>query len=483
MDKRIVKAIALVIAIALIITSFSFVVFLPAAFADTKEDTSSREYLLNRLVEMQDYMEFLNKYYKDKVDYDKLMDAAMEGATESLGDPYSVFYKTDNESEKFVEAVSGEYAGAGITMQDVDGKHKVVAVNAAGPAIKAGVEVGDIITKIDGKDAASLTLDQLATLMRGEAGTKVTLTIDRAGQKKEISIIREIITTASISYEMLDGKIGYMLISGFDSDVATEFKMARAALVNKGAESLIIDVRYNPGGYIDGAVEIANEIIPKGYIAHFMNKGNVIETEKATGSAAPQMPTVLLVNEESASASELLAGALQDNKAATLVGTTTFGKGVAQQIITLSSGDKAKVSVFYFVTPDKKTIDHVGVKPDYVVRNGIAGSEEAKAKYVTFAPMVAKEKPTTGSTGLTVYAAQQRLALLGYYKGKFTGTMDGDTVAAIEKFQKDEGLFAYPVIDNSTKSKLEIEAYGMAYGNTKKGDDLQLAKAIELLKK
>mgnify|MGYP000949817116 CR=1 FL=1 len=484
MDKKIVKVIAFVIALAMIITSFSFVVFLPSAFADTeKEDTASTEYLMDRLVEMQNYMEFLNKYYKDSVDYDKLMDAAMKGATEALGDPYSVFYTTDADSEKFEEAVSGEYAGIGVTMQDVDGKHQVISVNAAGPAIKAGVEVGDRIIKIDGKDTTALSLDQLVLLMRGETGTKVVLTVERAGQQKEISITREIVTTACVSYEMLEDKIGYMLISGFDADVATEFRMAKAALVNKGAEALILDVRNNPGGYINGAMEIANEIIPSGYISHFVNKGKVIESEKATGIAGPKMPTVLLVNEESASASELLAGALQDNKGATLVGTTTFGKGVAQQMVTLSAGDKAKVSVFYFVTPNKKDIDHVGITPDYVVRNGAIGSEEAKAKYITFAPMSEKDKPTLGDTGLNVYGAQQRLALLGYYTGKITGTMDEDTAAAVKKFQKDEGLFAYPVIDNSTKSKLEIGAYGLAYGNTKKGDDMQLAKAVELLKK
>ncbi|QIB68134.1 PDZ domain-containing protein [Aminipila butyrica] len=483
MDKKTVKVIAWIIVLTMILTSFSFVIFLPAAFADTKEDTTSKEYLLNRLVEMQNYMEFLNKYYKDPVNYDQLMDAAMDGATQSLEDPYSVFYTTDAESQQFVENVSGEYAGVGLTMTTADKKHEVVSVNGAGPALKAGVEAGDQVIKVDGKDVSALNTNELVQLMRGEKGTKVTLTILRDGQQKDITITREIVTTASISYEMKGAHVGYIDISGFDSDVATEFRMAKAALVNKGAESLIIDLRDNPGGYIDGAVEIANEILPSGYITHFINKDNVFESEKATGIAGPTMPIVLLVNEETASSSELLAGALQDNKAATLVGTTTFGKGIAQQIVTLSAGDKAKVSVFYFVTPNKKTIHHVGITPDYVVRNGTVGSEEAKAKYLTFAPMSEDQKPKAGDTGLNVYGAQQRLSLIGYYTGDITGTMDENTVAAVKKFQKDEALFAYGVIDNTTKNRLELAAYSLAYGNTKAGEDLQLAKALELLGK
>lgn len=484
MNKKTVKIIAFIIVVAMVITSFSFVIFLPSAFAGTKDkDTVSREYLLDRLVVMQEYLEFINKYYKDEVDYENLMDAAMEGVTESLDDPYSVFYVSEKDSENFVESVSGEYAGIGVTMQDSNGKYKVVSVNAAGPAIKAGVEPEDIVIKVAGKTTDSLSLAQVVSLMRGEAGSDVILTIDRNGQKKDITITREIVTTASISYKLLDNKIGYILISGFDSDVAKEFEMAKIALVNKGAESIIIDMRNNHGGYIDGAVEIADQLIPEGYITHFVNKGDLIESKKATGIAGTQMPTVVLVNEESASSTELLAGALQDNNAATLVGTTTFGKGIAQQIVGLSSGDQAKISVFYFITPNKKDIHHVGITPDYVVRSGSVGSEEAKAMYATFAPMSENEKPVSGDTGLNVYGAQQRLGLLGYYKGNITGTMDDVTVAALKKFQKDEGLYPYAVIDDSTKNKLEIAAYELAYGNVEQGEDPQLAKAIEILKK
>lgn len=484
MNKKTVKIVAIIIVLAMIITSFSFIVFLPSAYAETKdEDTNSREYLLNRLVAMQEYLEFINKYYKDDVNYDDLMDSAMEGATKSLNDPFSEFYLSDSDSEAFVDSVSGDYAGIGVTMQETDGKHEVVFVNPKGPALKAGIETGDLVVKIDGKDVSALSLEEAVALMRGEEGTKVTLTVDRNGTQKDIDITRAIVNMPNISYKVLEDQIGYMHIASFDADIAKEFKLAKIELVNKGAESLIIDMRNNHGGYMDEAIEIADQLIPEGYITHYINKGEIIESKEATGTVDVQMPIVVLVNEESASATELLAGALQDNKVATLVGTTTYGKGIAQQVISLSSGDKAKVSVFYFVTPNKHDIDHVGITPDYVVKNGYVGSEEAKAKYDAFAPMNENTKPALGDTDLNIYGAQQRLALLGYYNGNITGTMDDATAEALKKFQKDQGLYAYAVLDNTTRLKLEIEAYGFAYGNSQGEEDKQLEKAIEILKK
>lgn len=483
MNKKTVKVIAFVIVVAMIITSFSFVIFLPSAFADAKEDTSSKEYLLDRLVVMQEYLQFIEEYFKDDVDYELMMNAAMQGATEALGDPYSEFYISTKESDSFQEAVSGEYAGVGISVTMLnDGRKQVVTVNQTGPAKKAGIEEGDIIIKVDGTDVLNLTLEQTTELLKGEAGTKVNVTVSRDGVQKEMEVTRESISSECVSYKMLDDKIGYILLSSFDMDADKEYRFARIALVNSGAESLIIDVRNNGGGYIDKAIEIANDMIEKGDIAHFVQQGEIIETEKATGTASEKLPTVMLVNENSASATELLAGALQDNNAAKLVGTTTFGKGVAQNIITLSSGDTAKLSIFYFITPNKHEINHVGITPDYIVKNGTEGSLDAQNKYNTFAPMSEASKPTQGDTGLNVYGAQQRLEMLGYYKGSITGTMDEATVEALKKFQKNMGLYPYGALDNTTKTSLEQEAYSAAYGYGDAKEDLQLAKAIELLK-
>ncbi|MBN7774114.1 S41 family peptidase [Clostridium aminobutyricum] len=485
MNKKAVKIIAFIIILTMILTSFSFVLFLPSAFADTKEgrDTNSQEYLEEQLAVLENYLEFIKKYYKDDIDYNMLMDGAFEGATGVLGDPFSVYYSKAEDGESFAEAVTGEFGGIGVGLQESEtGQHQITTVYEGSPAEKAGIQIGDIVVKIDSKDVTAMSLNDMVLLMRGEENTKVNVTITRSGAEKTFTITRAIIEAKCVSHKMLENNIGYMKITSFDSNVAEEYAAARAALIKSGAKSLILDLRDNGGGLINGAVAIARDMINTGDITHYERQGKIIGSEKATGTASASMPTVALVNENSASATEILAGALQDNKAAKLVGATTYGKGIAQQFMTLSSGDTAKVSILYFLTPNKKVIDHVGITPDYVVRNGSLGDEKAKASYTSFAPMNEQTKPKAGETGLNVYAAQQRLALLGYYTGETTAVMDDATVAAIKKFQKDENLYPYGVLDYTTRNKLETEAYNLAYGTVNGDADYQLEKAIELLR-
>lgn len=483
MNKKMVKAIAFIICLAMVITSFSFVFFLPSVFAETEnEDTTSREYLNSRMVFMRNYFEFLEKNFKDGVDYKDLTQAAMEGATASLGDPYSEFYVTEEAKETFENTVSGQYAGIGVTIQKDGEQKKIVSVNVTGPAYREGVEAGDIILKVDGKNAVGMTLDEISVALKGEEGTSVTLVVERNGQQKSFNITREIISVSSISYELIDGNIGYMKIDRIDSDTSTEFKLAKIELVNKGADKLLLDLRDNPGGFMDQAIDMADQMLPEGaVITHYIKKGEVLETHKATGKRTSEIPIVVLINENSASASEILAGALQDNDAAKLVGTTSFGKGIAQQVVGFATGEGAKISVFYFVTPDKKDINKVGITPDYVVKNVSFNNDEYIESYNSFAPMSENEKPSVGDTGLNVYGAQQRLKFLGYYTGSVTGTMDADTGAALKKFQKDEGLYPYATLDNTTRSRLAAAAYNKAYG-INAGQDLQMEKAIEILK-
>ncbi|HYE68710.1 MAG TPA: S41 family peptidase, partial [Anaerovoracaceae bacterium] len=319
--RKIAKVIAIIVAVAMIITSFSFVMFIPSMFGmeGSVVYAASNDDLDQEMENLKQYIEYIKKNYKDDITYDQLVQGAFEGVINSLGDPYSVYYGASGEGESFVESVSGEFSGIGLSVENYNGKCRVVAPIPGTPAEKSGVKSGDIITKIDGIDISSKTLDEAVSMMRGEAGTKVTLTIDRSGQALTFNLIREKIKNVSVNYKMLDGKIGYIQLTSFDNDSNVEFRLAKVALINKGATSLILDIRNNPGGLVNTALDIADQLMPKGPITHFEQKGIIKETYSADGESKLNIPMVLLVNEGSASASEILAGALQDSKTATLV--------------------------------------------------------------------------------------------------------------------------------------------------------------------
>ena len=484
--RKIAKVIALIIAFAMIITSFSFVLMIPGLFgmegsvvyaATTSED----EALDQQMENLKQYMEYIRDNYKDDINYSQMINGAFEGIINSLGDPYSIYYGASGAGENFVQSVTGEYSGIGLSVENYNGQCRVVAPISGTPAEKSGIKSGDIVTKVDGVDVTSKKLDQVVSLMRGDAGTKVTLTIDRSGQALSFTLTRENIKNVSVNYKMLDNNIGYIQITSFDNDSNVEFANAVSALEKLGVKSLIIDERNNPGGLVSTAVEIANQLMPKGPISHFEQKGTIVETYSADGSRTVNMPMVLLVNEGSASASEILAGALQDSKVATLVGTTTYGKGVAQQVTEFKNGASMKLSMYYFLTPNKNKIDHIGITPDYTIQNAVnVNAAELAEKYVAFAPMSEKVKSKAGSVGLNVFGAQQRLSLIGYTVNA-NGTMDEATVAAVKKFQKENGLYSCGILDYTTMSTLE-KATVNYITEVKGAEDIQLKKAVELLK-
>ncbi|QOX65048.1 PDZ domain-containing protein [Anoxybacterium hadale] len=480
--RKIAKVIAFVVVITMLITSFSFLLYLPGLFgqgvvyaaAAQKDDELDAQ-----LKDLKDYIVFIKENYKDDVAYQDLIQGAFEGVVYSLGDPYSIYYGNSGGGTEFVEAVSGEYSGIGLSVESYNGLCRVVAPTAGTPAEDSGIKAGDIITKIDGTDISSKTLDQAVKMMRGKADTKVTLTVDRNGQTLQFTITRAVIKNTSVNYKMLENNIGYIQITGFDNDSNKEFEAALAALKSKGLESLVLDVRNNPGGFINVTLDIADQLMGKGPIMHTESKGKILESYYADDESSFNKPIVLLVNEGSASASEILAGALKDSKVATLVGTNTFGKGVAQQVF--GGNDELKLSMFYFLTPNKTRIDHTGITPDYIVQNSTGVDTEALTKeYLAFAPMSEKVKPTAGSTGLNVFGAQQRLSMLGY-KVSATATMDDASVAAVKKFQAENGLYSCGVLDYTTMNKLDKAVIEYITGS-KATEDLALKKAIELLK-
>ena len=487
MSRKAVKAIAFIIILTMVITSFSFLLFLPSAsgaeYVYAGTTAQEQKYLNEKIKEFEDYLKLIHDSYKDEIDYETLMNGAFEGAMFSLGDPYSVFFIEKEDGQAFIEAVTGEYEGVGVTIEKNSGGFcEVTLTSPKGPGDKAGIKSGDLIIKIDGKDVSSKSISEISALLKGPAGTVVSVTVKRADSELKFDVKREKVAVKSVYYHMLEGNIGYIFMTGFDKSGAADFKEAKQALIKEGAKSLIVDIRNNPGGLLGTVFEISEEFLDKGdIIMHSMARGEITETVYANYGKKEKMKTVLLVNENSASAAEILAGALKDNKAATLIGTPTYGKGVSQMMGNTSDGYSYKISVNYFLTPDKSDIQGVGITPDKVVRNSLGEYREyALEFYGSFAPFAESTKPKAGDKGLNVFAAQQRLMLLGF-KAELTAVMDEATISAMKAFQAEQGLYVYGTLDLTTMKKLEEAA--LAYINNDSKEDLQLKAAIELLKK
>jgi carboxyl-terminal processing protease len=412
-----------------------------------------------------------------------LLDGAYAGVVDILDDPYSEYYFSQDDGETFVTDVLGAFSGVGLSLEEYDGEIRVVAAIPETPAGKAGILTGDVIKSVNGVSTRGKSMSDVILLIRGEEGTNVSIVFDRAGTELSYTLVREMIHIASVDGELLDDGIGYIRIMSFDEDSDEEFGKIKADLIEAGATSLILDVRNNPGGLVETVVKVAEQLMPEGPVTYFRHKGNLVSVQRVSGKNYTPMPTVMLINGGSASASEILAGALKDNGTATLVGTNTYGKGVGQALFSIPGGGSIKLSTFYFETPKKHPVDKVGISPDYYVAMPppAATAEGISQQYMSFAPMSETKKPSLGDTGLNVYGAQQRLALLGYAVTA-TGTMDEATEEAVKRFQSSVGLHPYGVLDYGTMARIDEECVKYAAGTTP-GEDPQLAKAVELLRK
>jgi len=310
--------------------------------------------------------------YRDKLDTQKMIEGATKGLVNSLDDPFSEFL-TPEENKALNEELNGEFFGVGMEIAKKDNNIVVVSPLPDSPAEKAGILPNDVILKIDGQDTSEMSTQKAANLIRGPKGTTVVLTIFRpsTNETKEIKLIRDKITVPDLSFKQLDNGIVYLRIYTFNSSLILDFSEAALKIRALNPKGIILDLRNNPGGYLDSVVNISG---------WFLDKGDIIVREKysdgkekidrSTGpSLLRDIPTVVLVNDGTASAAEILAGALRDNRQIPLIGEKTFGKGSVQELVTLENNYSVKITIAEWLTPNGTIIQKNGLTPDIIVKN------------------------------------------------------------------------------------------------------------------
>lgn len=318
-------------------------------------------------------MELVDSHYVDNLTDEQAINGAIKGMLQNL-DPHSSYY-TPEEFKSFRESTAGAFGGLGITISQKNDAIMVINAIEDTPAWKAGIQGGDIIAMIDKEPTTGLTIDAAAKKMRGTPGTKVHLTIVRKGVEKplEITLKRAIIKIKSVKYDMIDNKTGYIRLSQFQEKSYEEMANALSALKKRGAKGLVLDLRNNGGGLLSEVIDITGLFVEPGktVVSTRSRDGNDIPYRtKSSATADFKIPLVMLVNEWSASASEILAGALQDYKRAIIVGKTTFGKGSVQTIIPTRNQSAVKLTTSRYYTPNARSIQGVGIMPDIEVNPG-----------------------------------------------------------------------------------------------------------------
>ncbi len=304
----------------------------------------------------------------DKIDPQKMLYGAIRGMVDSVGDPYTVFFEPKI-SKKFQEEISGAFGGVGIEIGNRNGAITVISPVKDTPADRAGILAGDKVVKVDTKPTADLAIEEVVSLIRGKPGTKVVLTMSRDGKFKDYELIRETIKVPSTKFEMLDGNIAYLQIYTFSKNVDSDFEKAAQQILASDAKGIIIDLRNNPGGLLDSAINLAGWMLDKGQVvtSEKFRDGTSQEFRSDGNSALKKYRTIILINGGSASASEILSGALHDNRDVQLVGEKSFGKGSVQELQDFGNGSSLKVTIAKWFTPNGRSISDVGIEPDVKV--------------------------------------------------------------------------------------------------------------------
>lgn len=336
-----------------------------------KEDKKDTEAADKAFLEKANYLKLLiDMYFWEDTNEEDLYEGMYRGLLSSLGDPYSCYY-TEEEYAELMESVEGVYCGIGALVNQ-NASTKVITIVRPfvnGPAYNAGILPGDIVTRIDGEDVSDWDLNLAVKRMKGEQGTNVEVEVWRAAESEYVTmtVVRDLIEVETVTYQMLEDSIGYIYVMEFDEVTAQQFETALNALKKQGMKGLVIDIRDNPGGLLTTVCDMLDLFLEDGLIVYTLDKYDNREEVRATPGSIGELPMAVLVNGNSASASEIFSGALQDYGLATIVGMQSFGKGIVQSILPLTDGSAVKMTVSTYYTPNGRCIHGLGITPDVEV--------------------------------------------------------------------------------------------------------------------
>ncbi len=431
--------------------------------------------LNNAALDRKEFKKFYEAYdemkmnYFDEVDDSAIIDGAINGMIDALGDPYSD-YLNEKEAKQLNESISSSFEGIGAEIQEKSGYISVVSPIKNSPAERAGLLPNDLITAVDGKSIQGLSSSEAVLLIRGEKGTTVSLSIKRGetAEPHEVKIERDIIPIETVYAEMLDDGIGHIHITSFSEGTYKELLTAIDGLKVDGMTSLIVDVRQNPGGMLSSAIHISDLFVEKGKnLFQIETKGKKPEVFAATDKQKVDVPLVLVIDDGSASASEILAGALKESAGTTLIGINSFGKGTVQTPKDLPDGSNLKLTTAKWLTPNGNWIHKKGIAPDI---------EVPYPSYALLPFLDPTLEMKEGMLSTIVQSAEEMLKVIGYDPGEVDGKFDNKTESAVKSLQKDLSIESTGILQGDTTlglmEKLRIKI---------KEDDPQLLKAKEVL--
>ena len=409
--------------------------------------------------------------YYEEIDEEKLVDGAINGMIKSLDDPYSA-YMDKKEASSFHESISSSFEGIGAEIQEQDGQIMVVSPIKGSPAEKAGVKPNDIILSVDGKSVEGLSSSEAVLKIRGEKGTKVDLSISRAGESEpiELTIKRDTIPIETVYAEMLDDGVAKIQVTSFSEHTVQELKTALEEMSKKDMKGLVLDLRGNPGGLLDQAIEMASLFIPNGEVVlQVEERSGKKEVYKSENDGELKIPVVVLIDDGSASASEIVAAAVSESADIPLIGVKSFGKGTVQTAEDFEDGSNFKYTAAKWLTPEGNWIHKKGIKPDINVK---------LPDYASL-PYISPDKELKASDSSSeVKAAEEMLKEAGHDPGKIDGFFDEATTNAVIAFQREQKIKETGTIKDDTTVKLMQVIREKILKN-----DTQVKKAVEVLKK